>query len=62
MNTDKSKATWDVGLTEIFLQQCIDQIYKRQRQGSSFTNDVVFSRAEQGNIMSDKDDNDPLDE
>ncbi|KAI9125133.1 hypothetical protein K1719_003749 [Acacia pycnantha] len=36
-NTDKGRATWDVSSTEIFIQECMEQIYKKQRQGSSFT-------------------------
>ncbi|KAI9084562.1 hypothetical protein K1719_033550 [Acacia pycnantha] len=37
MKTGKSKATWDVSSTEIFLEQCIEQIYKKERQGLVFT-------------------------
>ena len=37
MNKEKTKATWDVRSTEIFIHECLDQIYKKERQGSSFT-------------------------
>ncbi|KAI9116904.1 hypothetical protein K1719_011903 [Acacia pycnantha] len=36
MNTDKGKATWDVSCTWIFIEEWIEQIYKKQCQGSSF--------------------------
>ncbi|KAK4263215.1 hypothetical protein QN277_028660 [Acacia crassicarpa] len=37
MSADRGRATWDVSCTEIFIQECIEQIYKTQRKGSSFT-------------------------
>ena len=35
MITDK--AVWDVSSTKIFIDLCIDQIYKKERLGSAFT-------------------------
>ncbi|XP_028801453.1 uncharacterized protein LOC114756673 [Neltuma alba] len=37
MSNDKSKAHWDMSTTGVFLKICVDQIYSKLRQGSSFT-------------------------
>ncbi|KAI9119424.1 hypothetical protein K1719_010099 [Acacia pycnantha] len=37
MSTDKSRTCWDERCTRIFLEQCIDQILKKERKGGSFT-------------------------
>ncbi|KAK4276270.1 hypothetical protein QN277_019237 [Acacia crassicarpa] len=37
MSMEKSRTFWDEKSTRTLLQQCIDQILKKQRQGSSFS-------------------------
>ena len=37
MSTEKSRISWDDKSTGIFIQACIDQIMKKERQGGSFT-------------------------
>ncbi|XP_028753944.1 L10-interacting MYB domain-containing protein-like [Neltuma alba] len=37
MSNDKGKAHWDVSTTGVFLKICMDTIYSKHRQGSSFT-------------------------
>ncbi|XP_028778700.1 L10-interacting MYB domain-containing protein-like [Neltuma alba] len=37
MNKEKSKATWDTSTTEVLLKECMEQIYRKNRQGTSFS-------------------------
>ncbi|XP_028795961.1 uncharacterized protein LOC114751454 [Neltuma alba] len=37
MSNDKGKAYWDVSTTGVFLKICMDQVFNKHRQGSSFT-------------------------
>ncbi|XP_054790806.1 uncharacterized protein LOC129296237 [Prosopis cineraria] len=36
MNNDKGKAVWNSTLTEIFIKECLEQVYKKQRKGTTF--------------------------
>ncbi|XP_054811312.1 L10-interacting MYB domain-containing protein-like [Prosopis cineraria] len=36
MNRDKGKAVWNSTLTEIFIKECLEQVYKKQRKGTAF--------------------------
>ncbi|XP_054824809.1 L10-interacting MYB domain-containing protein-like [Prosopis cineraria] len=36
MNSDKGKAVWNSTLTEIFIKECLEQVYKKQRKGTTF--------------------------
>ncbi|XP_054820819.1 uncharacterized protein LOC129319777 [Prosopis cineraria] len=36
MNSDKGKAVWNSTLTEIFIKECLEQVYKKQRKGTAF--------------------------
>ncbi|XP_054801500.1 uncharacterized protein LOC129305518 [Prosopis cineraria] len=36
MNSDKGKAVWNSTLTKIFIKECLEQVYKKQRKGTTF--------------------------
>ncbi|XP_054776792.1 L10-interacting MYB domain-containing protein-like isoform X2 [Prosopis cineraria] len=36
MNSDKGKAMWNSTLTEIFIKECLEQVCKKQRKGTTF--------------------------
>ncbi|XP_054781942.1 uncharacterized protein LOC129289160 [Prosopis cineraria] len=36
MNSDNGKAVWNSILTEIFNKECLEQVYKKQRKGTTF--------------------------
>ncbi|XP_028807151.1 L10-interacting MYB domain-containing protein [Neltuma alba] len=37
MTNDKSKATWDMTATKIFIELCLEELNKNERKGSTFT-------------------------
>ncbi|XP_054806243.1 uncharacterized protein LOC129308895 [Prosopis cineraria] len=36
MNSDQGKVVWNSTLTEIFIKECLEQVYKKQRKGTTF--------------------------
>ncbi|XP_054791680.1 uncharacterized protein LOC129297372 [Prosopis cineraria] len=36
MNNKKGKAVWNSTLTKIFIKECLEQVYKKQRKGTTF--------------------------
>ncbi|XP_054796739.1 uncharacterized protein LOC129302084 [Prosopis cineraria] len=36
MNSNKGKAVWNSNLTEIFIKECLEQVYKKQRKETAF--------------------------
>ncbi|XP_054780747.1 uncharacterized protein LOC129288233 [Prosopis cineraria] len=36
MHSDKGKAVWNSTLIEIFIKECLEQVYRKQRKGTTF--------------------------